>query len=58
LYVFSVLKSPNRKLVSETPAHKQKKHNMWKRLEKERRRTHSVIDIKVVAESPVKSGEQ
>lgn len=28
---------------------------MWKRLEKERRRTQSIIDVKVVAESPVKS---
>ncbi|CAG2246077.1 unnamed protein product [Mytilus edulis] len=48
------MKSSNRKLVSETPSHKQKGQNMWKRLEKERRRTQSVIDIKVVAESPVK----
>ncbi|CAC5396891.1 unnamed protein product [Mytilus coruscus] len=48
------MKSSNRKLVSETPSHKQKSQNMWKRLEKERRRTQSVIDVKVVAESPVK----
>ncbi|KAJ8304455.1 hypothetical protein KUTeg_018038 [Tegillarca granosa] len=64
---FSLLKSPKalkspfksptysrKKMVSETPAHKQKSHPRWKRLEKERRRTLSSCTVNFVEESPVK----
>lgn len=59
----SALKSPfksptysKKKMVSETPAHKQKSHPRWKRLEKERRRTLSTCTVNFVEESPVKPG--
>lgn len=52
-------KSPVRKtLVAETPSHKQKNSAMWKRQEAERRRSQSNTSVKVVEESPLKSGKQ
>ncbi|KAK3098359.1 hypothetical protein FSP39_018754 [Pinctada imbricata] len=50
-------KSPSRrkKIIAETPSHKQKARHVWKQQEKERRRSHTVTDVKVVTESPIKS---
>lgn len=51
-------KSPVRRtLVAETPSHKQKNSAMWKRQEAERRRSQSSTVVKVVEESPLKSGK-
>lgn len=68
MYIYIVLtdlmsppfKSPVRKktLVAETPSHKQKNSAMWKRQEAERRRSQSNMSVKVVEESPLKSGKE
>ena len=44
------------KAVCETPSHKQKRNSVWRRQEKERRRTQTVPEITVVQESPNKPG--
>ncbi|ESO87537.1 hypothetical protein LOTGIDRAFT_235026 [Lottia gigantea] len=50
-------RSPHKRLVSETPSHKQKSNVVWRQQERKRRRTNSKDDINVVEESPIKACE-